>query len=259
MFDDLNKLNQFFASNLLSLNVSKTKFVVFHSSQRSVPELSPIMFGSQVVERVPHFKYLGLILDETLSWEPHIQHLKRCIAPICGVIRKLTSFIPSVWLLKLYFALVHSRLQYLVLNWGTAALFRIRELQTLQNRCLKSILAKPNLYPTHQLYKDAPKSVLPIRGLHMQQTLVHMWNMLKEDNTHHNLEFEIINSERVTRQNGDIRIARPNTEFCKNRLTYIGSKLFNNLPDNLKEASSKYVFKKNLRIHIKNNLFTGLS
>lgn len=258
MIDDLNNLNQYFASNLLSLNVGKTKFVIFHSSQRPVPELSPIMFGAQEVERVPYFKYLGLILDETLSWEPHIHHLKRCIAPICGVIRKLHSFIPSRWLQKLYFALVHSRLQYLVLNWGMAALYRLRELQTLQNRCLKTILAKPHLYPTCQLYADAPESVLPIRGLHMQQTLVHMWNMLKENTTHHNLEFEIIDSERVTRQNGDIRITRSNTELCRNRLTYIGSKMFNELPENLKEASSKAIFKKLLRIHIKNNLFAPL-
>lgn len=257
MLEDLTILNQYFASNLLSLNVSKTKFVMFHTCQRRVPELSPIRFGNQVVERVSHFKYLGLVLDETLSWEAHIQHLKRCIAPICGVIRKLASFIPSVWLLKLYFALVQSRLQYLALNWGTAAAFRLRELQTLQNRCLKSILAKPYLYPTRQLYIDAPETVLPVRGLHMQQTLVHMWNMLKDDATHHNLEFEIINS--MTRQNGDIRIPRSNTELCKNRVTYVGSKLFNELPNDLKELNSKVVFKKNLRRHIKNNLLNALS
>lgn len=257
MLDDLDILNQFFASNLLSLNVSKTKFVIFHTRQRRVPELSPIMFGNQVVERVPHFKYLGLVLDETLSWEAHIQHLKRCIAPICGVLRKLASFIPPAWLLKLYFALVQSRLQYLVLNWGSAAVFRLRELQTLQNRCLKSILTKPHLYPTRQLYIEAPETVLPVRGLHMQQTLTHMRNMLKDDATHHNLDFEIIVS--VTRQNGDIRIARSNTELCKKRLTYVGSKLFNDLPDHLKEETSKQVFKKNLRLHIKNNLLNALS
>ncbi|EDS27106.1 conserved hypothetical protein [Culex quinquefasciatus] len=139
------------------------------------------------------------------------------------------SVLEDLTILNQYFASNLLSLNYLAPNWGTPAAFRLRELQTLQNRCLKSILAKPYLYPTRQLYIDAPETVLPVRGLHMQQTLVHMWNMLKDDATHHNLEFEIINS--MTRQNGDIRIPRSNTELCKNRVTYVGSKLFNELPN----------------------------
>lgn len=248
---DLQLLQEFFRSNLLSLNLQKTTYMVFHSSRRPVPELPIIQVDDVEICKVDHFKYLGLTVDSILSWENHIENLKNKLSVLCGVFRKISPFVPLNWMMNLYHSLVHSRLQYLVCLWGTASMSRVRELQVLQNRCLKIILKKPHLYPTEQLYNDMQNSLLPIRGLQVLQTLTHMHNIVTNPDTHHNMLITMNLSERSTRYFGNIRLARPNTELGKKRFGYQGSKLYNELPTSIKQQQSSVLYKANLIRHLK--------
>ncbi|XP_055604868.1 uncharacterized protein LOC129753091 [Uranotaenia lowii] len=108
--NDLQVLQQYFDCNLLSLNLSKTSYMLFNSGRRSIPQLPLIRIGNTIIERVRQFKYLGLLLDDTLCWSPYIEQLKRTLAPVCGAIWKISAFIPTHWLKNVYFALFHSRL-----------------------------------------------------------------------------------------------------------------------------------------------------
>ena len=77
MEDDLNILSKYFNNNLLTLNISKTKYMLFHSSRKTVPFHDDPMLQNNAVEKVNSFKYLGILLDETLSWKIHIQNLEK--------------------------------------------------------------------------------------------------------------------------------------------------------------------------------------
>lgn len=251
---DLQCLLEYFKSNLLSLNLGKTNYMIFHSAWRNVPVLPAVLVEDVEIQRVSVYKYLGLILDSKLNWELHIDHLKQKIAPICGALWKMSSFVPRTWLLKLYYTMVHSRLQYLTAVWGSARQVRIRELQSLQNRCLKVVFNLPRLYSTQMLYEDPRHSALPIRGLHAIQNITLTHNMINDPETHHNLELPTLNSGRPTSSTGDLRLTRPNTELGKNRFTYIGYKLHNLLPVPLKLVTSKQSFKQRLRSLLKSTV-----
>lgn len=251
---DLQTLNEYFTSNLLFLNLSKTVFMIFHSPQRTVPELPAVAINTTEIKKVSSFKYLGLVLDETLNWKPHIDQLKKKIAPACGVLRKISSFVPFRWLKSLYASLIHSRLQYLVINWGTANKVNLRELQTLQNRCIRTILRKPALYPRRSLYNDVNHSFLTIRALHMFQIYVHMYNIMHNPTTHHNFNPVRVEHARITRQTGDLRTTLPHTEFGKRCLSYSGCYQYNKLPDFIKQSPSQITFKCQLKSHLKQKI-----
>ena len=67
---ELGNIQEWLNMNMLSLNVQKTKFMIFHNYKRDVNHFIPeIKINGQPVERVTEFKFLGLTLDEYLNWK----------------------------------------------------------------------------------------------------------------------------------------------------------------------------------------------
>ena len=60
--------------NLLSLNTQKTKLMIFHRKQKKVREINLSMYNNQI-EQVSVFNFLGITLDENLSWKNHTKRL----------------------------------------------------------------------------------------------------------------------------------------------------------------------------------------
>ena len=71
---ELNNIHEWLSINKLSLNVKKTKFMIFHYRQRNIDDLIfDFQINSETIERVTEFNFLGLTLDENLNWNAHIQ------------------------------------------------------------------------------------------------------------------------------------------------------------------------------------------
>ena len=72
--NEINKVYDWLCSNKLSLNVSKTKYMCFHTSNKTVtyPKLK---INSVTIDRVNDFKFLGLIISSNLKWNKHINHI----------------------------------------------------------------------------------------------------------------------------------------------------------------------------------------
>ena len=74
---ELRNIQEWSNINKLSLNVSKTKYMIFHHHQRNIKTITPTLkINCEPVERVTEFNFLGLTIDENLSWKPHIQKLE---------------------------------------------------------------------------------------------------------------------------------------------------------------------------------------
>ena len=79
----MTQLTTWFKSNKLTLNADKSSFTIFRSSKKSIPNLpDKIKFMNHEINRTSHIKFLGIILDEFLTWNLHINEicnkLKRC-------------------------------------------------------------------------------------------------------------------------------------------------------------------------------------
>ena len=69
--NELENITLWLKVNKLSLNVQKTKLMVFQRKQKQIKELNIVINGI-TIERVELFNFLGLIIDEGLSWKKHI-------------------------------------------------------------------------------------------------------------------------------------------------------------------------------------------
>ena len=83
---ELNNIQEWLSINKLSLNVKKTKFMIFHYRQRNIDNLIlDLQISSEKIERVAEFNFLGLTVDENLNWNAHIQKVSNKISRTLGV------------------------------------------------------------------------------------------------------------------------------------------------------------------------------
>ena len=123
-------------ANRLSLNIKKTKYMIFHTYQTNTDYLtSNITLIGNVLERVDTFNFLGVILDKHLSWKAHVEMVSNNISRYCGILTKLKNYIPLDILRTLYFSMIHSHLNYGLIAWGHDC----NRLIKLQKRSIRNI------------------------------------------------------------------------------------------------------------------------
>ena len=120
MQNDINILKEWFYNNLLSINSEQIKYIIFHSSNQTLDTINHDLYINQtIVEKVDN-KYLGLILQSSMKWNLHIDSIKRVTSITC-ILRRLSYSVPNNFLKSIYYAHVHSKLNYLCPVWGCAA------------------------------------------------------------------------------------------------------------------------------------------
>ena len=92
-------------ANKLALNVDKTNFVIFHSHVKKLTEPIALKFGLKKISQADHVRFLGVLLDETLGWKPHLVELSRKLARSVGIFYKLRYYVPLDTLKSVYYAL----------------------------------------------------------------------------------------------------------------------------------------------------------
>ena len=112
---ELCKLNIQFKVNKLSLNVSKTNFIVF--SGRKKAENARITIENNDIERVSHNKFLVVMIDEKLTWKQHISNLKVKLSKCIAVLYKCNILLETASLRILYCSLFLPNLNYCCEVW----------------------------------------------------------------------------------------------------------------------------------------------
>ena len=116
--NEINKVYDWLCSNKLSLNVSKTKYMCFHTSNKTVtyPKLK---INNVTIDRVNDFKFLGLIISSNLKWNKHINHISIKVSKVIGIMFRLRTILPSDVLQTLYNSLIMPHFHYCLLTWGS--------------------------------------------------------------------------------------------------------------------------------------------
>ena len=106
-----NNLNEWFKNNLLSLNFSKTQFVNFTTRKSNQIEIT-INHNNKIIPICNSTKFLGVIVDCTLSWRDHIDLVTKKLSTICYFIRNIKPYLSSSTLKMTYYSLFHSIMSY---------------------------------------------------------------------------------------------------------------------------------------------------
>ena len=112
---ELEKISQWFKANKLSINIKKTKFTLFHknSFKDETPlKLPALMIGNNNIERKSSIKFLGVMLDEHISWTHHVKTVENKIAKNIGLLYRVSRFLNEDSFKTVYFSYIHYYLNY---------------------------------------------------------------------------------------------------------------------------------------------------
>ena len=137
----IDSINSWASCNLMKLNPKKCKElrVCF---LRETPDLSPLLIDGRALEVVRSHKVLGLVIQNDLKWNDHIESVVSKASKRLYIIRTLLrGGVPAEDLLTIYFALIRSVLEYCCVVWHhSIPLYLANEVERVQRRALKIIL-----------------------------------------------------------------------------------------------------------------------
>lgn len=232
--------------NLLTLNISKTKYLTFSKTISGQPKTflplylhpcttsKPSNHNCEKIEHTDNIKYLGLTVDYKLKWEPHINLLIKKIRKLSFIFKTIRNIMSLKQLKNVYYALCQSLLTYGISAWGGAADKYIKPLNTTHKTLIRIMLKKPYLHPTENLL--ITHKILDIRKLYIKK-IIHN-NCIKSSPCH-------ITHPQNTRakSHNQFQVPTIKSTFAKKHESYLAPLIFNTF---LKETTYS-INQKNLK------------
>ena len=177
----LKYLDKWFRANKLTLNIEKNNFIIFTTPDRRKKMNIPntLKLNDIMINRTDQAKYLGLILDEELSWKHHIDMLCNKIKRYFPSFYTLRNFINVDHAKSIYYATIHSRIKYGIPLYGTADKNVIEPLQILQNKLLRVLTKKDHMYSTNKLHNEL--ELLKINDIYESEVLTFVYNCVNRN------------------------------------------------------------------------------
>ena len=139
---EIKKIYNWLKANKLTLNITKSKFMII-SKRKGVNTNFKLKINGLRLERCSSYKYLGLFIDEGLTWKNHVKHVCQKMSKVCGIISKIRHCVNMKTLKIVYYALGYSYLRYCNIVWGSASKNILKPLVALQNRILRIMTFAP--------------------------------------------------------------------------------------------------------------------
>ena len=137
---ELGKAKVWCDVNKLSINFIKTNYMILKSNRKASGsievKLQNMDGSSYLLERKDHIKYLGIMIDKSISWKYHIFYTCFSISSNVSVISKLSHYLSIRQLKQLYYNLIYPYLSYAIIAWGSANKTHLKRLQSKQNTVL---------------------------------------------------------------------------------------------------------------------------
>ena len=148
--------------------------MIFHYPQRKIENLIPdLKYNSQTIKRVSEFNFLGLTIEECLSWKPHVQKVSNKVSCTIGILRRLKNFLPAHVLRTLYNTLILPHFHYSIAVWG----FKMGWLKRLQKRAMWVITCSNYNAHTEPLLKKL--NLLSLSDILILNILKTYYNLIK--------------------------------------------------------------------------------
>ena len=252
---DLLLLDQWMNKNRLSVNYDKTVCMLIGSRYMLSKEknLNVILCKTQI-QQVNNVKYLGVICDEQIKWNIHIDKMVKKIGQMVSFLGRLRSTLNESILKLLYNAVVLPHFDYGDIVYGSACKYLTERLQKLQNRAGRLILHinRDSRIPNLEIHNALAWDTLSDRR--NQHLLIYMFKSLNNMTPIYISDsFTISAHEYHLRFSGKLYTPKPHTEFLKRTFKYRGAMAYNNLPVFVRAASTLNAFKSELTLFHSDN------
>ena len=121
----------------MSQNIDKTNFLIFHPYNKPLKQNVTIKINKKAISEKDFIKYLGVLVDSSLSWKYQISNLTKKISRAIGIMYKLRPFLPLKVMQNVYYSLIYSHIIYAIEVWGSAFKTELDKILILQKRVMR--------------------------------------------------------------------------------------------------------------------------
>ena len=240
---ELRKVRKWLEANRLALNIDETNFVIFHSPQNIPNDRVIIKFGrKKKVNQETYVKFLGVLLDSSLSWKPHITELSKKLSRTVGLFYKIRHYAPLETLKLFYYGIFFPFISYGVHVWGLTYPTYLNKKIILQKKIIKCMTFNDIMVPSSPLFHEL--EILKLNDINNLQTASFVYECINGLAPQYFENFFTSLSSKYsigTRQSkkGNLFLERQNTvQYGIRSIQYAGAKLWNSIPCELRLASS---------------------
>ena len=247
MNDDLKNIGDWLTTNKLSLNQTKTEFILIGSIKRirEIDHDPSIRINGVGIERVSHSKLLGVTIDQSLTWAEHAAQIIKKVHAGLKTLRRVRDFVDTPSLIMIYKALVEPYFTYCSPVWDSLGAGLSQKLQKLQNKAARIITRSDSNVRSATLLNQLNWQRLSEKRISSKATLMYkVLNGLASDYLGEKLSYVCQRHEHKLR-NADINLIlpRPNIEYGKKTFSYSGAALWNSIPGDIRKAQTLRLFK----------------
>jgi hypothetical protein len=112
-----SQITEWFHLDFLSLNISKTYFIQFSSKNLNDPDIN-IIYENDYITKVKDINFLGININNTLSWKTHTDKILPTLSSACFAMRTVKPFMSPQMLKAIYYAHFYSIISYGIIFWG---------------------------------------------------------------------------------------------------------------------------------------------
>ena len=148
----LKSIHYYMSTNKLHINANKSCYMHFdpvninkNSDIDSTTNYN-LKIHNTSIKQVTQTKFLGVIIDEKLTWQTHITQLKRKLACCAGLLNRIKNHIPEYLHKDLYHTLFESHLRYGITVWGGVSHNKLLPLFRIQKKCLRILFGDRESY-----------------------------------------------------------------------------------------------------------------
>ena len=163
--ESMSKFAKWCSINVLSINAKKTKVMAF-GSRSKVKKCSKanIMLNGEKLKMVPSYKYLGVTLDQTLTYSHHISSIIKIVQHKLTLLGKVKKYLDNETSLYIYKSMILPYFDYADAIYSRANTTQLDKLQRLQNKCLKICMGRDRLFSTNRAHRETKVPFLKDRG-----------------------------------------------------------------------------------------------
>jgi hypothetical protein len=184
-----------------------------------------------IISQVNSAKCLGIIIDDRLCFDKHVNYLCRKASKSLGIILKLSHFVPPTVILNLYYTLLHPHFIYGITAWGSSGVIHINRINSLQKKALKLLPILNNNACNFYSYE-----ILNIRSLYSYFSSIKFYKIFKQGQHEHFLH-DIISLLPVhSYQTRHKENEHFNLPLCKKSFLFQSTKYWNSLPAFIRDS-----------------------
>ena len=219
------------------MNADKSSFTIFKSSRKKVQNLPDhIAFLDKQLKRTTHIKFLGITLEENLTWSQHINEVVNKLKRLFHIFYNIRDYLTKENIKTIYYTMIYSRIKYGITTYGNDGSYKLNKIQVLQNQLLKVLLKKDYRSPTDQLHKSM--DILKVNDIAEQEivTFVHNYFRNKLPPVFNDYYETLANRHHRNTRNGHnlLYILGHHRDIAASSIKIAGAKVWNYLNNNLK-------------------------